>query len=99
MLLDSLEQLLGREHVVARVDVEVLPPTHPNARLAGEVEDEVGAREREPRSSSREVALDQREGGMVERRGEVRLLALFVVVVGEGVDARRPRIHRRAGAR
>ena len=50
-----------------------------DARLAGEVEDPVGAGEVEP-------ILGQVEPGHVER-GRVLLLPRRVVVVGEGVDA------------
>ena len=83
----GLEQVLGREQVVAQVRLEARAPARPHAGLGGEVKDRVDVGDEVGELAARQVDRHEVEGIPLARALEVADLRRTAVVVVEAVDA------------
>jgi hypothetical protein len=86
-VLGGLEQVLGGEHVVARVELEPLAPAGPHPRLGGQVKGRVTLTDEVVQRSPRQVDGHELESVPIARDVDVAQLLGAAVVVVEAVHS------------
>jgi len=80
------EETLSGQDVVAHIDFELAPPTAADARLAGQVIDQLHPIQQARKIGIDQAGLDQTEPRMRQSRAQVVFFGGAVIVVGKAVD-------------